>query len=49
MPIMKSRMAALKKQYGDKEGEEIYYKMEAEGKNKKAKKKPVKKRRKKLK
>jgi hypothetical protein len=41
MPIMQSRMNALKKQYGAKKGEEIYFKMEKEGKNKR--KKPVKK------
>ena len=38
MPIMKSRMKALQKQYGKKEGESIYYKMEQEGKNKSKKK-----------
>jgi hypothetical protein len=42
MPIMKSRMKALKKQYGDKKGEDIYYAMEQEGKNKRKKKKPAK-------
>lgn len=43
MPIMESRMKALKKQYGDKKGEEIYNKMEQEGKNVPKKKTPTKK------
>lgn len=34
---MKSRLAALKKRYGEKEGQEIYFKMEEEGKNKRKK------------
>lgn len=33
MPEMKSRLKALKKQYGDKEGAAIFSKMEKEGKN----------------
>lgn len=37
MPLMKSRMSALQKQYGEKKGKEIYYKMEEEGKNKRKK------------
>jgi len=32
MPINESLMRALKKQYGPKKGEDIYYAMEAEGK-----------------
>lgn len=31
MPIMKGRMEALKKQYGDEKGESIYHAMEKEG------------------
>lgn len=34
MPIKKSRMKALKERYGEKKGEEIYYKMEQEEKKK---------------
>lgn len=36
MPIDKHMMAAMKKQYGKKHGEDVYYAVEA--KNKKAKK-----------
>jgi len=43
MSLMQSRMKALQKQYGDKEGESIYNKMEEEGKNTRAKKTPKKK------
>jgi len=32
MPVNRSLMNSLKKQYGAKKGTEIYYKMEAEGK-----------------
>lgn len=39
MPILKSRMKALQKQYGKKEGEAIYNKMESEGKNLRKRKK----------
>jgi len=42
MDIMKSKMKALQKRYGKKEGEDIYNKLEKEGKNKRAKKKPKK-------
>lgn len=42
MPILKSRMKALKKQYGEKEGEAIYNKMESEGKNRRIEKPSVK-------
>lgn len=35
---MQSKMKALKKRYGDKEGEDIYNKLEKEGKNKRVKK-----------
>jgi len=40
---MQSRLTALKKQYGDKEGESIFNKMESEGKNTRVKKEPKKK------
>jgi hypothetical protein len=43
MPVLKSRMAALQKQYGEKEGKKIYFKMEEEGKNKRAQPKTKKK------
>lgn len=32
MPVNEKLMANLKRQYGDDNGEDIYYKMEAEGK-----------------
>lgn len=48
MPILKSRMKALKKQYGEKEGEAIYNKMESEGKNIRINKKSPAKSRKKI-
>jgi len=32
MPVNRSIMASLKKQYGDKKGEEVYYAMEEKGK-----------------
>jgi len=41
--MLKSRLAALQKQYGEKEGKNIYDKMETEGKNKRVKKQPKKK------
>jgi len=37
MPILKSKMKALQKQYGKEEGKSIYDKLEAEGKNKRVK------------
>jgi len=40
---VEARLNALKKQYGDEEGESIYNKMESEGKNKRVKKQPKKK------
>jgi hypothetical protein len=42
MEIMKSKMKALQKRYGKKEGEDIYNKLEKEGKNVRVKKKPKK-------
>lgn len=34
MPINKKKMAALKKEYGSKRGEEVYYAMENKSKKK---------------
>jgi len=42
MPILKSKMKALQKRYGKKEGEDIYNKLEKAGKNQRVKKKPKK-------
>jgi hypothetical protein len=39
MPVNKKKMASLKKQYGAKRGEDIYYAMENKKKKKKARKK----------
>jgi len=39
MPVNKKKMASLKKQYGAKRGEDIYYAMENKAKKKKARKK----------
>jgi hypothetical protein len=46
MPINKKKMNALKKQYGAKEGEDIYYKLENKAKAKKKKKHTKKKKKK---
>ena len=35
MPVNKKKMAALKKQYGVKKGEDVYYAMENKAKHKK--------------
>lgn len=35
MPVNRKKMAALKKQYGDEEGERIYYALEQKEKNRK--------------
>ena len=40
---MQSKMKALKKQYGEEKGKEIYFKMESEGKNIRKKSTPKKK------
>jgi len=32
MPVIRSLMTKLKKQYGDKKGEQVYYAMENSGK-----------------
>jgi len=34
MPILRSLMKSLKKQYGEKKGEDVYYAMEQKKKNK---------------
>lgn len=39
MPINRKKMAALKKEYGPKKGEEIYYAMEQKAKSKSKRKK----------
>lgn len=39
MPIKKSRMKALKKEYGEKKGEQVYYALETKERKKKARKK----------
>lgn len=39
MPVNKSKMAAMKKEYGTKKGEEVYYATEMKNKKKKKKKK----------
>lgn len=36
MPVNKKKMASLKKQYGAKKGEDVYYAMEAQSKKKKS-------------
>jgi len=38
MPVSKKKMGALKKEYGDKKGKEVYYAMENKKKKKKKKK-----------
>ena len=38
MPVNRKKMAALKKEYGDKKGKEIYYAMENKAKKKSKKK-----------
>lgn len=44
MPVNKSMMAAMKKEYGAKKGKQVYYTVEAKEKAKtKAKSKPSKK------
>jgi len=40
--MMESKMKALQKRYGDKEGKDIYDKLEKEGKNQRVKKKSKK-------
>lgn len=39
MPVNKKKMAAMKKEYGSKRGEEVYYAMENKQKHSKKKKK----------
>lgn len=43
MPVNKNKMAALKKEYGAKKGEDVYYAMENKAKHKKKSKSKRKK------
>lgn len=43
MPINAKKMKAMKKQYGEKKGEDVYYATEQKAKTKRKKQKPMKK------
>lgn len=43
MPNNQSKMKAMKKQYGEKKGEDVYYATEQKAKAKRKKQKPMKK------